>query len=28
LYASARQVLHNGMTLLGLTPVDRMWDLV
>jgi arginyl-tRNA synthetase len=24
LYASARQVLHNGMTLLGLTPVDRM----
>ncbi|CAR23171.1 arginine--tRNA ligase [Lachancea thermotolerans CBS 6340] len=24
LYASARQVLYNGMTLLGLTPVDRM----
>lgn len=24
LYAAARQVLHNGMTLLGLTPVDRM----
>lgn len=24
LYASARQVLHNGMSLLGLTPVDRM----
>lgn len=24
LYAAARQVLYNGMTLLGLTPVDRM----
>lgn len=24
LYSSARQVLYNGMTLLGLTPVDRM----
>ncbi|CAL9730690.1 arginine--tRNA ligase, cytoplasmic [Monosporozyma unispora] len=24
LYAAARQVLHNGMCLLGLTPVDRM----
>lgn len=24
LYASARQVLYNGMVLLGLTPVDRM----
>ncbi|CCE78307.1 Piso0_000927 [Millerozyma farinosa CBS 7064] len=24
LYASARKVLHNGMVLLGLTPVDRM----
>lgn len=24
LYASARQILFNGMTLLGLTPVDRM----
>ncbi|CCE78893.1 Piso0_000927 [Millerozyma farinosa CBS 7064] len=24
LYASARKVLHNGMILLGLTPVDRM----
>ena len=24
LYESARQVLHNGMTLLGLSPVDRM----
>lgn len=24
LYATARQVLYNGMTLLGLTPVDRM----
>ncbi|CEP62333.1 arginine--tRNA ligase LALA0_S05e03268g [Lachancea lanzarotensis] len=24
LYSSARQVLFNGMTLLGLTPVDRM----
>ncbi|CDR39716.1 CYFA0S03e06392g1_1 [Cyberlindnera fabianii] len=24
LYSAARQVLHNGMTLLGLTPVDRM----
>ncbi|KAK6463660.1 arginyl-tRNA synthetase [Scheffersomyces coipomensis] len=24
LYASAKQVLYNGMTLLGLTPVDRM----
>lgn len=24
LYASARKVLHNGMRLLGLTPVDRM----
>lgn len=24
LYVSARQVLYNGMTLLGLTPVDRM----
>lgn len=24
LYASARQTLYNGMTLLGLTPVDRM----
>ncbi|CAK7895041.1 arginine--tRNA ligase, cytoplasmic [[Candida] anglica] len=24
LYAAARQVLFNGMTLLGLTPVDRM----
>ena len=23
LYESARQVLHNGMTLLGLTPVQR-----
>lgn len=23
LYEAARQVLHNGMTLLGLTPVDR-----
>ena len=23
LYESARQVLHNGMTLLGLTPVER-----
>lgn len=24
LYSAARQVLYNGMTLLGLTPVDRM----
>lgn len=24
LYESARQVLHNGMQLLGLTPVERM----
>jgi len=24
LYESARQVLYNGMTLLGLSPVDRM----
>ncbi|CAH6723526.1 arginine--tRNA ligase, cytoplasmic [[Candida] jaroonii] len=24
LYSSAKQVLYNGMTLLGLTPVDRM----
>uniref|UniRef100_A0A060T6X7 arginine--tRNA ligase n=1 Tax=Blastobotrys adeninivorans TaxID=409370 RepID=A0A060T6X7_BLAAD len=24
LYSSARQVLHNGMSILGLTPVDRM----
>ena len=24
LYAAARQVLYNGMCLLGLTPVDRM----
>ena len=24
LYESARQVLHNGMVLLGLTPVERM----
>lgn len=25
LYGAARQVLNNGMRLLGLTPVDRMW---
>ncbi|KAL3231157.1 Uncharacterized protein RNJ44_00796 [Nakaseomyces bracarensis] len=24
LYAASRQVLHNGMTILGITPVDRM----
>jgi arginyl-tRNA synthetase len=24
LYAAARQVLHNGMRILGLSPVQRM----